>query len=473
MKHFLFTTAVCSLIATPLWAATNVIPVSQQKSLSIAIYNGDIALVNDVRTGDLKAGLNQISFEEIATQIIPESALLSGNGIQTLEQNFDYDVISTASLLKKSIGQAVILQTENPETGEKTQTEGKLLAYDSNNNDSVLEINGQIVPNPKGNIILSKMPDGLIPRPSLRLSVRSQNAGTQPLSLNYLTNGLSWEADYVANLNEKETDMDLNGFITLNNQSSSVFKEADVRLVSGDVSVVRHVVAPRMYLKGVVNEDATLYAAADGAMPEVENVSDFYVYSLPFKTTISPKQTKQVALLSKNQVPLHKEYVFDNTLNPATHPIENRKAVIYYTFDNTKENKLGEALPKGTIRFYKEMKNGESIFVGEAQLGHTPNQAHVRLRMSDSFDVFANAKRTQYEKLGKNASLSEYEITLKNGSNELKTATVYKNLYGTWKITKSDHDYTKETANRIFWKIDIPANGEVTLKYTVQITDNE
>lgn len=470
MKHFLRTAAFAGCFLGTVFpaAGAEVIPLARQSDLSIAIYNDDIALVDDVRTVSLKPGYNQISFEGISDGIIPESALLSGLGIQTLEQNFDYDLITRRSLLEKSIGSTVILRSVNPQTGEIYKSEGKLIALDTQ---PILEIDGEIIPHPEGTVILKSMPEGLIASPSLKLSVNSENPGEQPLSLKYLTQGLSWEADYVASLNENETNMNLNGFITLNNQSSAVFKDATVRLVSGEISLVARPRSRDIAADGAVTETVLTLKNMRGAMPAVENVADFYIYSLPYKTTVSPKQTKQVALLSKNLVPIQKEYVFDNTLKPGAQPVENRKATVFYTFDNTKENKLGTALPKGTVRFYKNMRNGDSVFVGETHLTHTPNQAHVRLKMSKAFDIFANAKRTKYETFGKNASVAEYEVRLKNGSDELKSVSVYENFHGNWKITSASHPYTSETANRVLWKLDVPAEGEILLKYTVQINE--
>ena len=91
--------------------ATNIVTEKQQKDLNVTIYNENIALINDTRQTNLQEGYNQISYESIANMIIPESSLLSGGSVVTSEQNFNYDLIDIHSLLEKSVGENVILET--------------------------------------------------------------------------------------------------------------------------------------------------------------------------------------------------------------------------------------------------------------------------------------------------------------------------------------------------------------------------
>ncbi len=446
---------------------TTVISSSQQKELNIAIYNENIALIKDTRQVHLTQGTNKISYENISAQIIPESALLNGSDIAVIEQNFNYDLITPQSLLSKSVGEEVILETTNDKTGEKEQKNGRLIAY---NGEPIVTVDGQIYTHFNGNILLKNMPKGLISKPSLSLDVKSAKAGNQDLGLTYLSRGLSWQANYVAEFNKAEDKINLNGFITLSNQSGTDFENANMQLVAGDVKVVRAAM-PRMMMARAKNADYAVFEANDSAMPVVEDVSDFYVYTLPFKTSVLSQQTKQVSLLSTNDISVQKEYMFDNTLKANNMLLENVKAEIVYRFDNTKNNKLGIALPKGIIRLYKESTDGKAVFLGENTIHHTPNTATVKLKMGEAFDVYANAKRIEYQKFGRGAYSATYEVTLQNGSSENKTVTVYENFSGNWKISQETHPYTKETANRVKWTINVPANGKTVLTYHVQVTN--
>ena len=444
-----------------------VIPTSQQKDLNITIYNENVALINDVRETSLKEGFNQISYENISAQIIPESALLKGSGLTVIEQNFNYDLITSQSLLQKSVGQDVILQTIHPQTGEPIQKEGRLIAF---NEQPIVEANGEIYTHFAGNVLLKAMPKGLISKPSLSMNLQSVKTGNQSIDLTYLTRGLSWQANYVAEINDTEDKMNLNGFITLANQSGTTFDNASIQLVAGDINIVRQSIrAPRMvaYTANAFKSEV----AEDSLAGTIEEVSDFYVYSLPFKTSILSQQTKQVSLMSIKEATLKKEYIFDNSLRPYQTEAENIKPTIVYQFSNTKENGLGIPLPKGVIRLYKKSSNDKSIFLGENRIVHTPNLAKVRLRMGEAFDLFANAKRTSHEKIGIDTTISTYEITIKNGSDNLKEVIIFENFSNNWKITEENIPHTQETSDRVKWVVSIPANGETMLTYRVQITN--
>lgn len=448
-------------------AQTNTITTDHQTELNVAIYNANIALIKDTRSAELTRGHNRIAYENISAQIIPESALLNGTNIAVTEQNFNYDLITNDSLLQKAVGEDVILQTINPKTGEKERQDAKLIAY---NGQPIVSVNGEIYTDFNGEILLKEMPTGLISKPSLTIDLTAQNSGEQSLGLTYLTRGLSWQANYVAEFNAQEDALNLNGFITLSNQSGTDFKNANMQLVAGDVKVVQNVM-PRLMKTARENVNMVAMAAYDSAMPTVEEVSDFYVYTLPFTTSVQSQQTKQVSLLSASNVKVKKEYVFDNRLKPYNSPYENIKPIVSYQFKNLKSNGLGIALPKGTIRLYKDDQADKTIFLGENQIQHTPNLATIRLQMGEAFDVFANAKRTDYQKLGKTTTISAYEVVFKNGAETPKEVTVYENFRGNWKISEENYPYTKETGTRVKWVIPVPANGESVLTYRVQITN--
>lgn len=467
MKKFLLASIFYGLTISSGLAAEQIIPTETQKSLSLVIYNENRALVNDTRPVSLQTGDNPIAFSGISAQIIPESALLQGDDIVVLEQNFNYDLLSYSSLMEKAIGSTVTLQYIHPNTGNVTTQSGKLLAF--NDNQPIFEINGKIEASYPGRVLFNKIPDQLRARPTLVMNIQSQKSGQQDLSLGYLTHGLSWQANYVAKLNETETQMDLTGFVTLNNQSGTDYKNARLQLVAGDVNLVQEYIQPRLYM--AKSADAMLASASANEMA-VENLSDFYLYTLPRKTDILSNQTKQVNLLSAQFVPVKKSYEFDNSLRPYATELKNVKPQIYLTFDNTKQNNLGIALPKGVVRLYKSDAQNNMLFVGEDRIKHTGNLETVRLHMGEAFDLSANAKRTSYSKLASNLTESTYEITFKNGGSKNAQVIVYQNFSGTFNILSETVPSQKITANRVQWIIDIPAGGEKLLQYKIRIEND-
>ncbi len=461
-------TSLVGILALPSVLSAETIGVDAQKNLDITIYNENRALVNDTRAADLTKGKNAIAFADVSSQIMPESALLQGKDIELMEQNFNYDLLSESSLLEKAVGSTVTVEYINPATGAIKQNQAELLAV--NGVSPILKIDGKIETQYPGRVIFNKVPDNLLAKPTLIMDVQSKSAQSQDLELSYLTRGLSWKADYVAELNDAENKMNLNGLVTLNNNSGVDYKNANLKLVAGDVNIVQNYVQPRMMKSMALMESAA--DMATGGMA-VSSLSDFYLYTLPRKTDILSNQTKQVSLLSGKNINVKKTYEFDNSLSLLYTPeLKKVKPTIFIGFDNEKDNNLGIALPKGIVRLYKADNKGKMLFVGEDNINHTANMEKVRLTMGTAFDVFANAKRTEYTQVSSKISEIGSEITLKNGGDKNVTVEIYQNFYGTWRILSESVKSENVNANRVKWTVQVPANGEAKLTYKVQLNAN-
>lgn len=461
----LIMTSLIGILTLPSVLNAETIGIDAQKNLDITIYNENRALVNDTRAADLAKGKNAIAFADVSGQIMPESALLQGKDIQLLEQNFNYDLLSESSLLEKAVGSTVTVEYINPATGAIKQNQAELLAV--NGVSPILKIDGKIETQYPGRVIFNKVPDNLLARPTLIMDIQSKTAQSQNLELSYLTRGLSWKADYVAELNDAENKMNLNGLVTLNNNSGVDYKNANLKLVAGDVNIVQNYVQPRMMKTMAVMESAANMAAGNMA---VSSLSDFYLYTLPRKTDILSNQTKQVSLLSGKDINVKKTYEFDNSLSLLHTPeLKKIKPTVFISFENEKNNNLGIALPKGTVRLYKADDKGKMLFVGEDNINHTANMENVRLTMGTAFDVFADAKRTEYTQVSSKVSEIASEITLKNGGDKNVTVEIYQNFYGSWKILNESVKSENVNANRVKWIVQVPANGESKLTYKVQL----
>jgi hypothetical protein len=84
-----------------------------QGDLAVTIYNNDRALVEDRRTLNLPAGRSRQEFRDVSAQIQPETVTLSGRGIEIVEQNFDFDLLTPAALMQNAVGQTVTLVRVN------------------------------------------------------------------------------------------------------------------------------------------------------------------------------------------------------------------------------------------------------------------------------------------------------------------------------------------------------------------------
>ena len=84
--------------------------------VKITIYNQDLALIKKSKNIDLKQGINNIIFDEIAQSIKPESVIIYGDNFKVIEQNFDNTPLNYSNLLKANVGNTVKTLRINPQT---------------------------------------------------------------------------------------------------------------------------------------------------------------------------------------------------------------------------------------------------------------------------------------------------------------------------------------------------------------------
>jgi hypothetical protein len=445
-----------------------------QQQVAVTIYNNDLALVKDQRKIKLNPGLNTLALRDVSAQIRPETALLrsltSSGALTTLEQNFDFDLLTPQKLLEKFVGRNVGVIRTNPATGVETREQAHVL---SANNGVVLQIGDRIETGIPGRIVYDDVPANLRDRPTLVVQLQNKGAAEQNVELSYLTGGLGWKADYVAELNAAEDKIDLSGWVTLSNTSGASYQDAKLQLVAGDVNRVRE--SRPMMAKTLRMESAM----ADAAAPiSEESLLEYHLYTLDRPTTIAENQTKQVALLSATGIPVHKELVLrgaDYYYQSSQGEIGQKlKVGVFVEFENKESSKLGMPLPKGIMRVYKKDSAGNALFVGEDAIDHTPKNEKIRLKLGEAFDVTADKKQTDFKVLpnpakGHSAFESAYEIVLKNAKKEKVTVIVQEPIPAEWKVLKESHPSKKISSNTATWQVDVPAEGSVKLTYRVQV----
>lgn len=445
-----------------------------QQSVAVTIYNENLALVKDQRKISLSGGQNKLAFRDVSALIRPETALLrsisAAGGISLIEQNFDFDLLTPQKLLEKYVGKKVNVIRTNAATGAEATEEALVL---SANNGVVMKMGDHIETGIPGRIVYPDVPANLRDRPTLVMSLNNNGSAQQEVELSYLTGGLGWKADYVAELNADDSKLDLSGWVTLTNTSGATYQNAKLQLVAGDVNRVQEEMRP-------VRAMVRMEMAADMAAPKMaeESLLEYHLYTLDRPTTIAENQTKQVALLSASSVPVRKElllrgadYYYQNSQSDLG---QKMKVGVFVEFDNKESAKLGLPLPKGVIRVYKKDTAGNAQFVGEDRIDHTPKNETVRLKLGDAFDVTADKKQTDFKKLpnpakGNAAFESAYEIVIKNAKKEAVTVTVQEPIPADWKMLKSSHPHEKVASNVAQWKISVPAEGKATLSYRVQV----
>jgi hypothetical protein len=454
--------ASAGLLLVPLDAAR-----AQAREVSITIYNSDLALVEDARPLDLKAGRQKLEFKDVSAQIRPETVSLSAPGVSILEQNFDYDLLTPDKLMEKAVGQQVKIVRTNPGDGKETTEVATVLAA---NQGVVLKIGDRIevlrddgVPT---RVIFDKVPETLRARPTLSVSVEAATAGPRQAKLSYLTSGLSWKADYVALFDEARNALDLQGWITLSNTSGTPFENAKTQLVAGDVSQLTS-----------TNTYRPVRRATPGGVPGVvragaENgtgarIADYYVYPLPERTTIASNQNKQVGFLSAQGVAARKVYeVREGWFSTQAEPV---KAVVAIQFSNGRLGGLGNQLPAGVMRVYMRDAAGDPKFVGENAIGHTPAGSELSIKTGEAFDVSSQATLVAETRVSKTRTRYEMKYLLRNAKDQ--PVTVELRQGGLWRDGEVKAESLKSRvidARTLGWSVPVPANGETTLTFTVE-----
>ena len=447
---------------------------ADQRSVAVTIYNENLALIKDTRQLALDQGVNRYALREVSGQMRPETAALRSlshpGALSLLEQNFDFDLLTPAKLLEKYVGREVRIVRTHPATGIETVEKAIVLAA----NGPVLRIGDRIETGATGRIVYGDVPPNLRDRPTLVSQMQSARAGNQTVELSYLSGGLSWKADYVAELNAADTMLSLNGWVTLTNRSGTTYPDAKLQLVAGDVNRVRTPPAPA---PAAVAEMRYAAAKASQAMVQ-ESLFEYHLYTLQRPTTIADNQTKQVALLGAPSVPVTKELVLQGADyyygSQAGQLGQKLKVGVFVQFENREAAGLGIPMPKGVVRVYKKDGAGNAQFVGEDAVDHTPKNEKVRLKLGEAFDVTADKKQTDFKRrdIGKPWTYSvetAYEIELKNAKKEPQTVVVREPVPGDWSMLQESHKHAKVAAGTAEWKITVPPEGNAKLSYRVLV----
>lgn len=463
---FLSTVAVTCLGGLNLQAQEQQVGVNTQSHVAVTIYNENLALVRDQRSVNFKQGVNDIAFIEVSSLIRPETSLfhVAGGGVGMLEQNFDFDLLTPAKLLEKSVGGKVRFAVWDPELKQEKIVEAEVLSATEG---IVLKVGDRIETELPGRIIYDQVPTNLRARPTLVLKLDSEVAGNKQVELDYLTGGLSWKADYVASLNADETQLDLTGLVTLTNQSGITYSNAQLQLVAGDLNLVRD------NLKGGMVQPMMLTKSSPAEPLQQESLFEYHLYSLPRPTTIAQNQTKQVVMLNGEGVKVSKEYRFGGITNGYTNKMGDREMVnasVRIQFVNDEKSGLGLPLPKGIIRVYKNDSKGQAIFVGEDSIQHTPKGEEVTLTLGNAFDVTARARQTDFSKIATSVYESAYEVEFKNAKAEPVEVTLVESVPGDWRVLQQSVVGTKINASQMQWKVMVPANGKTIFTYRVRVT---
>ena len=441
-------------------------------STEITVYNQGLGFVKDVRTLHLSRGQQNVVVDDVAQLIDATSVgfkcLSNPGSVSVLEQNYQYDLVSPEAILQKSLGKRI--RFTRSMGNQKESVEGILISsptsvvntgngHEYSYNGLVIKTDdGRIILSPAGEIEVLAMPEGLISKPSLLWQVDSSTEQDAKMELSYLTKGMSWTANYVMTLGSG-TVADIQGWVSLNNQSGMGFQDATLKLMAGEVNVVKDEVLLEPVRSSWVDNQPRILAGE--AMKE-ESFFEYHLYTIGRPASVRNKETKQLSLLEGLNVPFKKLVTFEASGGPGEGDLES---AVKIKFVNNKKSNLGMPMPAGKVRLYQRDASGSLQFLGEDSIKHTPTDEKLSLIVGKSFDIKANHKRTSYTVTGKHSARSGYEVEFRNRKKEAATVYFFQHIGGDWKMVSNSDPFVKEDSGTAVFEVKLKAGEVRTIKF--------
>jgi hypothetical protein len=444
---------------------------NDQTDLAVTVYNSNIALVRDLRQLSLPSGAFRLKLMDIAATVNPASvhfrSVSESEKVSVIEQNYEYDLLDPAKLLNKYVGKEVTLVRSYQENGTTKREEIKATLL-ANNNGPVWKIGSDIVTGLYAESYrFPEVPANLFARPTLLMSLENSGSHRQQVETSYLASNLSWNADYVLTVVRDDRSADLDGWVTITNNSGTAFRNARLQLVAGDLN--------RLPVPAKAMAMERNAVGVSGAAPQFaqESFSEYHLYTLGRKTSVEDKETKQISLLQGSAVPVNKVFVvngqsfyYHNQQNPGSP--QKDAVMVFYKFKNEQRAGLGIPLPAGNLRVYQKDSKGGILFVGEDRIQHTPKDETITVHIGNAFDVVCERKQTDYRRIDTHTWEMQFEITLRNHKEVPVTVEVNELIGGDWEMLSSTHKYTKTAAWAAQFYVPVVANGASLLKYRIR-----
>ena len=442
--------------------ATQVETTSEDQSkVAITIYNDGTGLVKDTRNLSLPDGRFDLIFMDVASTIDATSVHFISNtdpdALGILEQNYEYDLVSTAALYQRHIDNHVTART-----GQGRTIDGTLLAYDGSL--VIQTATGIVIVADPVEVSFDELPEGLITRPTLRWSLINAHSGSHECEMSYLCTGLGWNANYVAVVGQNDDSLDLSGWVTINNNSGTGYHDAELKLVAGEVHRVRP--------EPMMRYEALAYAEGEAEEApgfEEEAFFEYHLYTLQRPATVLNNQQKQISLLEGEGIGVKKLFVFDpgRTYYGQGDTAEG-KIQVRLQFVNSEENGLGIPIPKGLLRVYKEDSSGALQFIGEDRVDHTPRDEEIEVFLGEAFDIVGERVVLDRRRITDRVWEYDVKVTARNHKEEPVAITYWDHVWGDWEVLRSSHEYRQKDASTVEFVFPVAADGETVLTYTLR-----
>lgn len=447
--------------------------------LELTVYTGDFGMVRETRAVELKEGRTRIGLQGVSKRLDQDSVVFGWPGTKdarVVSSTYDLGVADTGRLLQRFLGREIelVYRGEDGKPGERIK--GILQVAEPGN--VVVLAEGKYIVNPNATIE-APADGGIVTIPQLSAEVESGKAGRTDLAVTYMTNGLSWNADYTATLAPDADTLNLECWATVRNSTGTDYPDAAIRFVAGSPNRAVREERARMQPQTLNAPMASAgeFQARDKVEFESKPMAMGELYAYPYKSTatIRQDQTNRVRMMGSESVQVKRVYTIAvpalyrewGTLDP-NHRLT---ATMGINLQNAKGSGLGEPLPAGAVRVYEPDKDGAARYVGAASIGDTPKDARVSLELTNVFDLYANARQTAARRIDRHTSTRSVEVTLHNEKARAVEIRLVQEFGGRWRIDSESTKSARLSAGRNEWRVQVPAGGETKFRYTVRLTD--
>jgi hypothetical protein len=453
--------------------AVLITPTAGAEEVSLTVYNQNFGFVRVIREMELARGISEVDFKDVAESIDPTSvhfrSLTDPDGTMILEQNYEYDLVSSSKLYNKFLGKEISVKTEEKSFYQGTLGSvdgGQLVLLDAVRFSPGEEKRLPVVMLRMDRVVdvqLPQLPEGLITIPTLKWLLDAGQAGSHEVEVSYIASNMNWHADYTAVLEEDDKQMDLAGWITVDNQSGAAYKDAKLKLLAGDVHRVQE-----DRRRARVGMD--MLAMAEKAAPQVQQKEffEYHLYTLQRPTTLKDRQTKQIEFTKAPEVPIRKRYILEAQNPYQVRSTQDMKVDVKLVFQNKEEGGLGIPLPKGKVRVFKRDTDGSLEFIGEDRIDHTPKDEKVELQVGKAFDIVGERKQVDFSE-DPRYFREEFQVQVRNHKKEPVKVSVIEHFYrwSEWDLY-TDAEYEKIDSQTVEFVLDVPRDATGEINYTVR-----
>ncbi len=428
--------------------------------LAVTVYNSNLGVVSETRQLEFSKGMGKLAFRDVPSLIDAASVRFElvkpGHKVDILDQNYAYDLISPGKLYARYLDSQIELVDK-----QGGLYSGKLLAQVANSV-TLMDESGKVKVISLDEMVQTnfpELPEGLIARPTLFWNYLSDYSGKLDCRVGYQTVGLNWDAEYVGLLDAKETNLDLSGWASIDNNSGKTYRDAKLKLIAGEINRVQPT------RKGM-DEDMSIRVMGSpmAAGFEEKRFFEYHMYTLPRTATLADNENKQISLFEPASTTVKKVYYY----RPERSATDVQVVV---EFVNSTQTGLGMPLPAGRVRLFKADSDGSLILLGEDQIDHTPKDEKMSLTVGTAFDIKGEETLVNQTQVSKKVEDREFNLELRNRKAEDVTIKIEKVLWGFWEITQSTHEYKKKDANTITFEVPVKADSTANVKYTVRFTN--